>query len=259
MILQNLHIDATKLISTFQLFRGHVPFRRVYQSRSSFNLGRIVARHVSAAALKSTDAPNLLQHSKLHPDDKITWDEAYKEEYMGLRNLPAWTTITEAEYQRQKHKLGALLPTMAISTVKYDEHGRPKRAKYRIVALGNLDPHDWNKQDCFAPVMSLMELRLLTAIAVKHNRSLQSGDFKQAFVQSVLPEDENYILKPPVGCPLTPEHTYWKLQRSIYGLKRAPRHWYNKVTNILKKLNLTPCPNAPCIFKGQILKDKAPI
>ena len=91
---------------------------------------------------------------------------------MGLHNLPAWTTITEAEYQAQKHKFGSLLPTMAISTVKFDEFGKPKRAKYRLVALGNLDPHDWNKQDCFAPVMSLMELRLMTAIAVKHNHRL---------------------------------------------------------------------------------------
>ena len=148
---------------------------------------------------------------------------------------------------------------MAISTVKYDEHGKPKRAKYRIVALGNLDPHDWNKQDRFAPVMSLMELRLLTAIAVKHNRPLQSGDFKQTFVQAVLPEDESYVLKPPVGCPLTPAKTYWKLQRSIYGLKRAPRHWYNKVSDILQNLNLHPCPNAPCIFKGEVIKGKAPL
>ena len=29
---------------------------------------------------------------------------------------------------------------MAISTIKYDEHSQPKRAKYLIVALGNLDP-----------------------------------------------------------------------------------------------------------------------
>ena len=166
------------------------------------------------------------------------------------------TTIAESEYQKRKHEFGSLLPTMAISTIKYDEFGTPKRAKYRIVALGNLDPHDWSKQDCFAPVMSLMELRLLTAIAVKHKKPLLSGDFKQAFVQAVLPPEEQYVLKPPVGCPLTPKNTFWLLKRSIYGLKRAPRHWYDKVSLLLRSIGLTPCPNSPCIFKGALIEGK---
>ena len=67
---------------------------------------------------------------------------------------------------------------MAISTIKYDEDGRPKRAKYRIVALGNLDNNNWSKSDTYAPVMNLIELRLLAAISIHHRRTLKSGDFK---------------------------------------------------------------------------------
>ena len=47
---------------------------------------------------------------------------------------------------------------MAVSTIKFDKDGLPKQAKYRIVALGNLDPNLWTKSDVYAPVMSLMEL-----------------------------------------------------------------------------------------------------
>jgi len=97
---------------------------------------------------------------------------------------------------------------MAISTIKHDEFGRPKRAKYRIVALGNLDPHDWTKPDCYAPVMSMLELRLMISIAVKFKRILKSGDFKQAFVQALLPAEEKYVLRPPIGCPHTDKNTY---------------------------------------------------
>ena len=86
---------------------------------------------------------------------------------------------------------------MAISTIKYNELSHPTRAKYRIVALGNLDPHEWSRSDCYAPVMSLLELRLITALAVRHKRILKSGDVKQAFVQAILPPEENYVLKPP--------------------------------------------------------------
>ena len=254
--LPNFITSVYDLISTFQIFQGHQPFRKVHSARSNYQLGKIIARHVSAKSLTSTDAPTLLNHAKLNNNDKEIWDAAYSEEYLGLKNLPAWITITESEYKSNRKLYGTLLPTMAISTVKYDEHGLPKRAKYRIVALGNLDPHDWSKPDCFAPVMSLKELRLITAIAVKNKCILQSGDFKQAFVQSILPQDETYVLKPPPGCPLTPRNTYWHLKRSLYGLKRAPRHWYNKATSILQATGLQPCPNAPCLFQGEIIPGK---
>jgi hypothetical protein len=55
---------------------------------------------------------------------------------------------------------------MAISTIKYDENNKPKRAKYQIVILGNLDYHHWSKESTAAPVMSQLELRLLTSLAV---------------------------------------------------------------------------------------------
>ena len=76
---------------------------------------------------------------------------------------------------------------MAISTIKYDEMGQPKRAKYKILALVNLDPHDWTKPYCYAPVMSMLESRLLVVIAIRYKKILKSGDFKKAFIQAILP------------------------------------------------------------------------
>ena len=45
-------------------------------------------------------------------------------------------------------------PTMAIATIKYDENNCPKRAKYRLVVLVNLDYHTWSKESTAAPVLS---------------------------------------------------------------------------------------------------------
>ncbi len=112
---------------------------------------------------------------------------------------------------------------MALATIKYDEHNCPKRAKYRLVVLGNLDPHHWTRESTAAPVMSQMELRLLTALAVHNKRVLKNCDIKQAFVQSVLPPDEVYYLKPPSGCLRSPPGTYWHLLRSLYSLRCAPK------------------------------------
>jgi len=127
----------------------------------------------------------------------------YKEEFDGLANLPAWITITQEHYNKMGTMYKTILPTMAMSTIKYDEHGHPKRAKYRIVALGNLYKYKWTKSDCYAPVMNLLGLRLLTALSIRLKRKLKSGDVKQAFVQALLPDDEQCVPQPPVGCPIS--------------------------------------------------------
>ena len=98
---------------------------------------------------------------------------------------------------------------MAISTIKRDGNGNPIRAKYRIVALGNMDPHNWDKADCYALVLSQAELCLLTVIATQSNRKLKSADVSQAFCQSYLPQNKQYFVRPPHGCKLTPKGMYW--------------------------------------------------
>lgn len=62
-----------------------------------------------------------------------------------------------------------------------------------------------------------------------------------------------------MGCPYTPPNCYWKFLRTLYGLRRSPRHWFDKAKLIFEKIGLTQCPNAPCIFHGTSLPGKAPI
>ena len=125
--------------------------------------------------------------------------------------------------------------------------------------LGNLDSHNWSKSDCFAPVLSQPELRLLVDIAVGHKRIPKSADVSQAFCQSVLPENEKYVLRPPPGCPKTPANSYWRLLRTLYGLKRSPRHWYEKAKSVLESIGLKRVHNSNCIFSGIVIKGHPPI
>jgi hypothetical protein len=98
-------------------------------------------------------------------NDKLIWDVAYDEEYDGLVSLPTWDILTEEQF-RCISKGKRALPTMAIATIKYDENNKPKRAKYRLVVLGNLDMHTWSKETTAAPVLSQLELHLLTSLAI---------------------------------------------------------------------------------------------
>ena len=137
---------------------------------------------------------SLTQHAKMHPSDKKIWDDSYRSEYNGLLDIDTFEVISEDEYQNLKHTVKGVMPCMAIAVIKYDGEGNPVRAKYRICALGNLDPNNWSKSECFAPVMSQLELRLMIALAVKNGVFPKTGDITQAFCQSVLPDNEKYIL-----------------------------------------------------------------
>ncbi len=68
---------------------------------------------------------------------------------------------------------------MAIATIKYNAHNCPKRAKYRIVVLGNLDYHNWSKESTAAPVMSQLELHILTSLAIYHKSILKNYDTRE--------------------------------------------------------------------------------
>ena len=49
------------------------------------------------------------------------------------------------------------------------------------------------------------------------------------------------------------------LKRTLYGLKRSPRHWFDKCTTIFQSLGLHQCPNSPCLFTGTIIPGRPPI
>jgi len=102
---------------------------------------------------------------------------------------------------------------------------------------------------------------MLTALAVQHKRTLKQGDCKLAFIQATLPPEELTVVKPPVGCPLSGNGTYWRLKKSLYGLKRAPRHWYKLISKILTspELGLTQCKNDPCVYFGTPIPGQPPI
>jgi hypothetical protein len=257
--LSDLLAKVQNLLDTGQLFRGHTKFARVYQARQQTHLKTCVLCHVSAHGLKSLLAPSSLKHHhNMSSEDKDIWDAAYCEEYDGLASIPIWELLTESQFKFLS-KGRKSLPSMAISTIKYVENNQPKLAKYRIVVLENLDYHNWSKESTAAAVMSQLELRFLTSLAIFHKSTLKNCDVKQAFVQSQLPPDEEYFVRPPIGCPKSPPGPYWKLIRSLYGLKRAPNLWFEKLSSHLKSMGLRSSANSPCLFFGTIFEGKAPI
>jgi hypothetical protein len=142
---------------------------------------------------------------------------------------------------------------MAIASIKYDANNRPKRAKYCLVILGNMDYHTWSKEATAALALSQLKLRLPTSLAVYNRRVLKNCNIKQAFIQSKLPSDEESFLRPPAGCPRSQPGQYWRLLWSLYGLKCAPKLWFEMLSNHLKSMGLKCSDTSPCLFTGVLI------
>jgi hypothetical protein len=87
-------------------------------------------------------------------------------------------------------------------------------------------------------------------LAVQHRCGLKQDDCKNAFCQGVFPPEEITIVPPPLGDPDTPKHKYWLLQKTLYGFRCSPHHWYKKIDSILRSIGLTPKPYDPCFYTG---------
>ena len=84
--------------------------------------------------------------------------------------------------------------------------------------------------ETFSPVAKMDSVRLVLAIAASKHWEVHHMDGKSAFLHGYLHEEiymdhiEGYTSDPSLAC---------KLQKSLYGLKHAPRSWYAKTDAFL--------------------------
>ena len=195
--------------------------------------------------------------------DRSVWNASYNEEYDGLNSLNVFTEINAEQYKEYLNKYGEkaqFIPTMNLFSIKPDMDGDPNRAKSRIVALGNLERRVWSREDKYAPVLSSTASRLLVSMAVEDGRRLKQADCKNAFCNGILPDDEICIVKPPAGCPRSAPGTFWKLNKTLYGLTRSAHHWYTKISNHLKDdMGFSAMAQDKCVYKCSPIEGQPPI
>ena len=119
-----------------------------------------------------------------------------------------------------------------------NKYGKPLRAKSRIVVLGQFEERIYQKPQRYAPVLKYSSLRLLTANTVDEKHILQQGDYKNAFYNAHLPDDEVTVILPPIGDSDFQDGEYWPLKKTLYVLHRSPHNWYNMIKGIFLKMVL---------------------
>ena len=87
----------------------------------------------------------------------------------------------------------------------------------------------------------------------------ETGQLQECLLPRYPPLDEITIVKPPIGDSDTKKDEYWLLKRTLYGLRRSPKHCYAKIRKILNSIGLQQNAYDPCLFSGNIIDPSEPI
>ena len=120
--------------------------------------------------------------------------------------------------------------------MKLNSDGSLNRYKARLVALGNKQEYGVDYDETFAPVAKMTTIRTVLSIAASKGWSLHQMDVKNAFLHGDLTED--IYMTPPQGL-FSSSTGVCKLKRSLYGLRQAPRAWFEKFRTTLLGFSFT--------------------
>ncbi|GJZ05938.1 retrovirus-related pol polyprotein from transposon TNT 1-94 [Tanacetum coccineum] len=117
---------------------------------------------------------------------------------------------------------------------KLDENGVVSRNKARLVAQGYNQQEGIDYDKTYAPVARLESIKILLSYACALDFKLFQMDVKSEFLNGFINE-EVYVAQ-PIGFIdfAKPNHVY-NLKKALYGLKKAPKAWYDRLKAFLLK------------------------
>lgn len=134
-----------------------------------------------------------------------------------------------------------------VYKLKRDTNGKILKYKASLVAKGYVQKQGIDYEEVFAPVTRLETVRLLLALAAKHEWEVHHLDVKSAFLNGELKEVV-YVSQPEGFEKPGKEHMVYRLNKALYGLCQAPRAWYSKLNMCLEELGFNKCPYEHAVY-----------
>lgn len=122
---------------------------------------------------------------------------------------------------------------MWVYKLKYNSDGTLERSKSRLVALGNRQKKGRDFKETFAPVAKMTTVRSLLRVVAGKGWIVHQMDVHNAFLHGDLKEE--VYMKLPQGFQASDPNKVCRLHKAVYGLRQAPRCWYSKLTDALKR------------------------
>jgi hypothetical protein len=175
----------------------------------------------------------------------------YAEQYIEAMQLEVSTLIQQRSWTMVPRTPGfKVLKGTWVFKLKRLPDGSPSRFKARYCARGDLQQEGVDFFDTYAPVVQWSTIRLLLTTVLTEGWATRQVDYTNAFAQADLRE-EVYLECPKMFAPKSGKDLVLKLIKSLYGLRQAPRTFFEKLRDGLLERGYTQSIHDPCLFMKQ--------
>lgn len=195
--------------------------------------------------IRESDEPKL--RVALQSDERPEWEQGIREEFQTLQDNDTFEVVDKVPPGVQ------VLPSNIILKIKRDSDGNAARYKARVVVLGNLQSVPVTLLELYAPVACIELVRVMLTIAVSLGWEIHQVDIKGAFLHATLPKADNiYVRFPKMDCIPSLSGRVVKLLKSLYGLRQAPKLWYEHLSRELAKRGFRRSMSSECLFTADL-------
>ncbi|GJR52524.1 retrovirus-related pol polyprotein from transposon TNT 1-94 [Tanacetum coccineum] len=153
-----------------------------------------------------------------------SWIDAMQEEIHEFERLQVWELVSCPDRVM-------LIKLKWIYKVKTDEFGKVLKNKARLVAQGFRQEEGIDFEESFAPVARIEAIRIFVENEANKNMTIFQMYVKKTFFNGL--KEEVFVSQPEGFMDQdNPSHVY-KLKKSMYDLKQAPRAWYDMLSSFL--------------------------
>ena len=197
------------------------------------------AFNTASQPLSNAAEPVSYQDALSRPDAS-QWIQAMDEEMDSIHYNGTWNLEDLPSGRRS-------IGVKWVFKVKRDALNKFQRYKARLVAKGYSQVAGLDFDKTFAPVVRIDSICMLLALAAHLGLYIIHADCKTAFLNG-LSDLEIYLQQPEGFISKHHPHKVLHLNKSLYGLRQAPRIWYRLLCNIICELGFFPLDTDPSIY-----------
>ena len=193
-------------------------------------------RTLKQANEASSETEPLSYAEAVSSKDSVEWHNAMKQEMDQLHANDTWTLVPKSSMPPN----AKILTGRWVYTVK---SSGAHKARWVVRGCGE---NDLSIDDTYAATLPATSVRMLFALAAHNNHFIRQADISSAFLNA--PVDRDVFVQEPTGFKTRPGMVC-KLNKSLYGLRTAPRKWFETFAATLTKLHFSPLPTDPCLYR----------
>lgn len=196
------------------------------------------------------DLHPMILAAKANSEDNPNWNEAMngplrqgywkaaENEIVALENKDSWDVIDRTE------EMNVLPSTWAFKCKRFPD-GSVRKLKARFCVRGDRQIQDVDFHETWAPVVNWNTVRLMLILSQVLGLSTKQVDYTTAFLHA--PIEEEVFVAMPRG--FSEPNKVLKLKRCLYGLRQAPRNFFQFLQSNLEDIGFEPQTEVdPCLF-----------